>query len=72
MLSSTEKVVHTNNRDCAELLYSHAEEISELKKEMRDSSRACTDDNILEVVCLAYNGLDVAAVSPQSHLHNPP
>ena len=40
------------------------EAISELNKEMRDPSRACTADNILAVVCLAYNGLDVAEVEP--------
>jgi len=31
---------------------------------MRDPSRACTDDNIPAVICLAYNGLNVAAVEP--------
>jgi hypothetical protein len=54
----------TNNRDRAELLYNHTEAISELNKETSDPSRACTADNILAVVCLAYNGLDVVAVEP--------
>ena len=31
---------------------------------MRDPSRAYTDDNIPAVICLAYNGLNVAAVEP--------
>jgi hypothetical protein len=54
----------TNNRDRVELLYNHTEALSELNKEMRDPSQACTADNTLAVACLAYNGLDVAAVEP--------
>jgi hypothetical protein len=65
-------IVHTracrgllNSRNFAELLYSHTEAISELNKEMRDPIRACTDDNILAVVCLAHNGLlDASTVDP--------
>ena len=47
-----------NSRNCAELLYSQTEAISKLKKEMRNTGRACTDDNVLAVVCCS----DISAV----------
>ena len=63
-LSIHELVKVSNNRHHAELLYNHTEAISELNKETSDPSRACTADNILAIVSLAYNGLDNVAVEP--------
>jgi len=59
------------NSDSPVLLYNHGQAITELNKVISDPSSAYSDEIILAVTCLAFNGLEPAVGPPRAPAQGP-